>query len=164
LADSLRRAGPTDLDALVDIENTVFVRPAYEPMSRRQFRRHMDNPRADLIVCVRDGRIVGYALGLARAASHYLRFYSLAVAPEAQGGEIGRMLFEAIEAAAKKRGLGVITEVRADNARLHRRYLGLGYVEFEHKPDYYPDGCAAIRMNRSFTKPRKPPSINRIRR
>ncbi|MCT8971582.1 GNAT family N-acetyltransferase [Microbaculum marinisediminis] len=150
MTDSLRTAGPADLDALVEIENAVFVPPAYEPMSRRQFRWHISNPRAALIVCTRRGQVVGYALGLARAGSRYMRFYSLAVLSQAQGGEIGKRLFEAIETAARQRGLGVITEVRADNTRLHRRYLGLGYTEFEHKPDYYPDGCAAIRMKRSF--------------
>lgn len=152
MTDRLRAATPRDLEALVAVENAVFVRPAYEPMSRRQFRWHVSNPRADLVVCARDGRVVGYALGLARAGGGYMRFYSLAVLPEAQGGAIGKRLFEAVEAAARKRGLGVITEVRADNAKLHERYLGLGYVEFERRPDYYPDGCAAIRMKRSFGK------------
>ncbi|WP_436639262.1 GNAT family N-acetyltransferase [Microbaculum sp. FT89] len=152
MTDRLRTAVPADLDALVEIEKAVFVRPAYEPMSRRQFRWHISNPRAALIVCTRNGRVVGYALGLARAGSHHMRFYSLAVLPEAQGGELGKRLFEAIERAARERGLGVITEVRADNTRLHRRYLGLGYAEFERRPDYYPDGCAAIRMKRSIGK------------
>jgi len=96
-------------------------------------------------------------LGLAHAGSRFLRFYSLAVLPEAQGGALGRRLFEAIEAAARKRGLGVITEVRADNRKLHERYLGLGYKEFERKTDYYPDGCAAIRMKRLFTKQKASP-------
>ncbi len=149
--DKLRPAAPADLDALVELETAVFVQPAYEPMARRQFRWHIGNPRAALIVCERDERVVGYALGLARTGSHYMRFYSLAVLPDAQGGAIGRRLFEAIEQAAAARGLGVITEVRADNVKLHQRYLGLGYVEFERKPDYYPDGCAAIRMKRAFT-------------
>jgi len=150
-ADRLRPATPADLDALVELENTVFVQPAYEPMARRQFRWHIGNPRAALVVCEQGGRVVGYALGLARAGSRYMRFYSLAVLPDVQGGAIGRRLFEAIEQAAAARGLGVITEVRADNDRLHQRYLGLGYVEFERKPDYYPDGCAAIRMKRPFS-------------
>jgi ribosomal protein S18 acetylase RimI-like enzyme len=152
MKDRLREACPGDLDALVAIENAVFVPPAYEPMSRRQFRWHVGNPRAALIVATRDGRLAGYALGLSRAGSGYMRFYSLAVDPGAQGGEIGKRLFEAIETAAKKRGLGVITEVRADNRKLHQRYIGLGYVEFERKADYYPDGCAAIRMKKSFSK------------
>lgn len=152
MGDTLRPARPADLDALVAIENAVFVPPAYEPMSRRQFRRHIGNPRAALFVIARERRPVGYALGLARAGGRHMRFYSLAALPEVQGGDIGRRLFQAIESAARKRGLGVITEVRADNRRLHERYLGLGYVEFERKPDYYPDGCAAIRMKRSFTK------------
>ncbi len=149
--DRLRSATPADVDALVAIENTVFVEPAYEPMSRRQFRWHIGNPRAALVVCEHGGRVAGYALGLARAGSRYMRFYSLAVVPDAQGGAIGRRLVEAIEAAAAARKQGIITGVRADNVKLHQRYLGLGYGEFEHKPDYYPDGCAAIRMKRPFS-------------
>lgn len=148
MPDSLRRARPDDVDRLVEIERATFAPPAYEPMSRRQFARHVASPRAELVVCERDGAVAGYGLGLARAGSRYLRFYSLAVAPAAQGGAVGRMLFAAIEQAARDRGLGVITEIRADNARLHRRYLGLGYREFERKAGYYPDGCAAIRMKR----------------
>lgn len=148
--DAIRAASLADLDRLVDIEQAVFAPPAYEPMSRRQFRRHIDSPRADLLACTRNGRVIGYGLGLTRSTSRFLRFYSLAVDPEAQGGAVGRTLFEAIEAAAHARGLGVITEVRADNRRLHERYVALGYRPFERKPDYYPDGCAAIRMKKPF--------------
>jgi len=151
-AEDPRPAAPEDLDALADLETAVFRPPAYEPMSRRQFRHHIHSPRADLLVCHRSGTVCGYALGLTRAGSRYLRFYSLAVSPDAQGGDLGRRLFAAMEAAARARGLGVITEVRADNTRLHQRYLSLGYSEFERKPDYYPDGCAAIRMKKPFTK------------
>jgi len=151
MSEKIRSALPGDLDRLVEIETAVFVPPAYEPMSPRQFRRHIASPRAELLVGTRDGRVIGYALGLTRSTSRFLRFYSLAVDPETQGGTVGRMLFEAMENAARERGLGVITEVRADNSRLHQRYLSLGYAEFERKPDYYPDGCDAIRLKRSFT-------------
>ena len=152
MPDTIRRADAADLDRLVDIETAVFAPPDYEPMSRRQFAYHVDNPRAVLLVCETGGRIAGYALGLTRSGSRHMRFYSLAVAPDAQGGDIGRDLFTAIENAARDRGLGVITEVRADNEKLHRRYLSLGYSQFERKPDYYPDGCPAIRMKKSFSR------------
>ncbi|MEJ8573909.1 GNAT family N-acetyltransferase [Microbaculum marinum] len=149
MTDTVRPAVAADVERLVDIETAVFVPPDYEPMSRRQFAYHVDNPRAVLLVYDSDGSVHGYALGLMRTTSRYLRFYSLAVAPGLQGGSVGRRLFEAIEQAARERGLGVITEVRADNERLHRRYLALGYSEFQRKPEYYPDGCTAIRMRKS---------------
>jgi ribosomal protein S18 acetylase RimI-like enzyme len=150
MSETIRPATSADLDGLVGIETAVFRQPDYEPMTRRQFRWHVDNPRAVLLIAATDGDVSGYALGLTRSTSRYLRFYSLAVSPAAQGGSIGKALFEAMEAAAHARALGVITEVRADNRKLHERYLSLGYREFQIKPGYYPDGCAAIRMKRPY--------------
>jgi ribosomal-protein-alanine N-acetyltransferase len=121
-------------------------------MNRRRFAAHIRAGRNPIFVAEEESRPpCGYALGFVRAGSDYLRFYSLAVSPEHAGKGAGRMLFEAMEAFARKRGCrGMRLEVRADNKRLLDRYAGLGYRVFQEVAGYYGDGCAAIRLVRDF--------------
>ena len=48
----IRRARRDDLAALIDLENGVF---SSDRMSARQLRHHLANPRAEILVAVRDG-------------------------------------------------------------------------------------------------------------
>lgn len=126
-------------------------------MTRRRFAAHIRAGRNPLLVAVEKNQPpCGYALGLVREGSPFLRFYSLAILPEHAGKGAGRLLFQAMERFARRRGFrGMRLEVRADNTRLMHRYLGLGYRIFDEVAGYYADGCAAVRMVREFS-PRKP--------
>lgn len=121
-------------------------------MSRRSFAAHIRAGRNPLLVSTEKNRpACGYALGLVRAGSDYVRFYSLAILPEHAGQGAGRLLFQAMERLARRRGYrGMRLEVRADNRRLLDRYLGLGYRVLDEVGGYYADGCAAIRLVRDF--------------
>ncbi len=155
---TIRPAVPEDADALAAIENVAFEPALYGDslMSRRSFLHHIRSGRNALLVAVDedDGSVAGYALGMVKAGSPYIRFYSLAIFPKHNGRGAGTLLFEAIEDFARRKGLrGVRLEVREDNDRLIRRYLRLGYRVFATVPDYYSDGAGATRMVRDLATP-----------
>jgi ribosomal protein S18 acetylase RimI-like enzyme len=148
----IRPARPEDAAALAAIEAAAFDAARYDGllMTRRSFRQHAAGRNA-LLVAEADGEVRGYALGFVKSGSPYVRFYSLAILPQEAGKGAGRLLFEAIEDFARARGCrGVRLEIRADNRRLLDRYLALGYRIFAEVPNYYPDGCGAIRMVRDL--------------
>jgi ribosomal protein S18 acetylase RimI-like enzyme len=145
----VRSAAPSDLAALLSVEAQCFDPARYTAMSRRQFRHHIASATTVLRVAEQNGTICGYALGLLRRGHPWLRFYSLAVSPAAQGGNVGRLLFADIEEQARQRGLGVLCEVREDNAKLRQRYGDIGYVSYRRVADYYPDGAACIKFRKS---------------
>jgi ribosomal protein S18 acetylase RimI-like enzyme len=152
MALSITPARTTDLDRLVAVEGAAFDPALYLLMSRRQFAAHLASPRA-LILVARDSGAgaVGYALCFRRRGTGWLRLYSLAVDPAFQGGRVGAELFRAVEDAARREGLGVQLEIRADNRKLLDRYLGLGYSRYRDVADYYPDGAGCIKLKREMS-------------
>ncbi len=147
----IRHATREDVPALAAIEETAFDKTTYGGllMSARAFRRHVDSDNFLLVAVTNDDatKVAGYALGLVRKGSPYVRFVSLAVLPEHGGRGAAWRLFDAIEEAAIAGAYrGVRLEIRADNTRLQARYIRDGYREFARVPDYYSDGAAAIRM------------------
>lgn len=149
----IRPATPDDAAALAGIEREAFDPAHYSGIwGIRQFRRAIAGGRhLVLVACLDDDRPAGYGLGMVRAGSGLVRFYSLAVAGAAKGRGLGEALFHAMEAAAQERGYaGMTLEIRKDNGFLHRRYLSFGYAPYREIPDYYPDGCACIKMKKLF--------------
>lgn len=149
MAFSVTPARLADLDRLVAIERAAFDPGLYVWMTRRQFAAHLASPRA-LILVAHDSGVgpVGYALCFRRRGTGYLRLYSLAVDPAFQGGRVGAELFQGFEEVARREGLGMQLEIRADNRKLLDRYLGLGYSRYRDVPDYYPDGSDCIKLKR----------------
>ncbi len=151
----IRPARPEDVPALAELEQVAFDPALYggAMMSARSFLRHVRLGRNVLLVAEdqEDGSVAGYALGFVKRGSPYIRFYSLAIFPKHNGRGAGPMLFDAIEEHARRNGYrGVRLEVRADNERLIRRYLRIGYQVFATVPEYYADGTAATRMVRDL--------------
>ena len=147
----IRPARREDVAALAAIEVAAFDKATYGGllMSARAFRRQVDSANYLLVAVTNDdaAKTAGYALGLVRKDSPYVRFVSLAVLPEHGGKGAAWRLFDAVEEAAGAGGYrGVRLEIRADNTRLLARYLRDGYREFARVPDYDSDGVAAIRM------------------
>jgi ribosomal protein S18 acetylase RimI-like enzyme len=143
IRDAIRK----DLDRLVDLEQRCFDPNLYSRMSRRQFLFHITSPNTVLTVHG-DDTAAGYALGLLHQGWAFLRFYSLAVDPVEQGGQVGRDLFLDMEEQARGRGLGVQCEVRSDNLKLKERYTKLGYEPYREVLGYYPDGCACVKFQK----------------
>jgi ribosomal protein S18 acetylase RimI-like enzyme len=150
---SARKAERRDHGSLVEIERVCFDVARYKwVMSPRAIRHHIDNPKANLQVCCMSStqyadRVVGYGLALSRANSRSLRFASLAVLPSYQGFGVGEHIINAIETYARQKNFrSIVLEIRQDDLRLLRRYLGLGYVHQKIVANYHPDGGNALRL------------------
>jgi ribosomal-protein-alanine acetyltransferase len=148
----IRRARTADLPRLVEIEEAVF---ATDRMSARQWRRHVANPAADVLVAIRGGAIAGAAVVFFHARHRVARLYSIAVAPEARGSGIGEALLAAAERDARARGRNRFRlEVRTGNAAARRLYERRGYRVFGTKAGYYEDGADAVRYEKALSPSR----------
>lgn len=140
----VRRAGPSDLDDLVRLEQGAFDG---DRMSRAQYRRHLASDSAQILLAGAGPQdCLGSIVLFFRRRSTVARVYSLATRPEARGRGIGAALLRAATAAARRRGCRVLRlEVRTDNAAAIALYERLGYRRFGTWPHYYQDGADAWR-------------------
>ncbi len=146
----MRPARPEDVSELVEIENASF---ATDRLDRRALRYAIRSPTilARVAAEADSGEVVGYALLQIRRGSALGWLTSLAVRPDSQGGGLGRQLVEAAEGAAREAGRERIRlEVRADNAPAQRLYREAGYIRTDELPDYYEDGAAALRYEKTL--------------
>lgn len=142
----LRRARPSDLPALLAIEEHSF---AGDRLSRRSFQHLLSRGHAAVVVAERSGHVVGDAVVLLHGRTALARLYSLAVDPAHQGAGIGAALLARAEAEALADGRAVMRlEVRPDNAAALRRYRAAGYREISTIADYYDDHAPALRMEK----------------
>lgn len=156
MPSSIRQAEPRDIDALVAIENAVF---STDRISRRSFRQLIESDSAAALVAEADGTVAGYAVVLFRAGSGVARLYSIAVAPGVAG--IGRALLAAAEEAAFDRERLVLRlEVREDNGRANQLYERSGYRRIGREADYYEDGMAALRFEKTLRGDK--PTVTRV--
>ncbi len=142
----VRKAGPADLDALMELEHRVF---ATDRLSRRSLRHFLQAPTAEVVVAEEPGRLAGTAIVLFRPRSAVARLYSIATAPHMAGRGVGAMLLKAAEAAALARDCRSIRlEVHETNAAAISRYRKSGYRQFGHHARYYRDGGDALRFEK----------------
>jgi [ribosomal protein S18]-alanine N-acetyltransferase len=146
---SIRRARPSDLDALADLEVEAF---ASDRMSRRSISALVRSPSARVIVAQRGTEIVGAAVVLTRRGSRVARLYSLAVADRAARSGVGSRLLDVAEAAARAAGASTLRlEVRADNPRGIGFYEGKNFRLSARRENYYEDGVTALLYSRDLT-------------
>ncbi len=137
----IRPAVPADLPALLALES-IFPT---DRISARQFRYHIGNPRAVMLVCADRDAVLGYALMLRRGGA--ARLYSIAVAPAARGRGIGGMLLKAVTKKAKLAGCAKIgLEVRQRASKVIALYARHGFIKTTALPGYYGDGADGLRM------------------
>ncbi|WP_417664945.1 peptidase C39 family protein [Pseudidiomarina sp.] len=135
-------ANRNDLDELEQLEIRSFVT---DRISRRSFKRFIDQHIGDFRVAKFEGRVVGYFIVLYRQATELARLYSLAVDPEFRRCGIGRMLLDAAETAAdEKHCLFMRLEVKIDNFAALKMYHHAGYYDMEIRPEYYEDDSDAL--------------------
>jgi ribosomal-protein-alanine N-acetyltransferase len=150
----LRRAGVDDLDAIMQIESSVFATDAWSP----------DAMRADLAsehcyylvalpadAAASGTAIAGYAGLLAPRGAKEGDIQTIAVAPEARRRGLGRVLMTSLLNEARRRGAReIFLEVRADNPGAEELYASLGFERLGVRPGYYqPDNVDAIVMRAS---------------
>lgn len=145
----IRAANPHDLDALVELENLVFLT---DRLSRRSLRRFLTSPAAALIVAEGES-LAGTAIVLFRTGSAVARLYSMAVAPAMSGHGVASLLLDAAEQIARRRGCVTIRlEVHETNHPAIARYRKQGYQEFGRHHRYYDDGSDALRFRKGLRR------------
>jgi ribosomal-protein-alanine N-acetyltransferase len=145
-AVSLERLRWWDLEEVLPIEVDLFGADAWTP---GQFWSELARvPETRWYVLARQrGTLVGYA-GLFQAGDE-ADVQTVAVAGEAQGRGIGRLLVEALVVEAAARGASVLhLEVRSGNQVAQGLYDRLGFQVVGRRPDYYGRGRDAVLMTR----------------
>ncbi len=140
---AVRRAEPSDLDALVALEEATF---RSDRIRRAQWRRHLASPSATVLVAGAAGRVDGAAVVFYRRGSHRARLYSLAVDARARAAGTGSALLAAAEADARDRGCTEMhLEVHVGNTAAVTLYAHRGYRRGAPMPHFYEDGGDAWR-------------------
>jgi ribosomal protein S18 acetylase RimI-like enzyme len=144
----VRSAHIDDLKALLALEAQAFTG---DRLSRRSFRRAITSGGSVLLVAVSEQGLLGYALLHLRQGTRLARLYSLAVSPAARGLGVGKVLIEAGEKKAIKRGKALLRlEVSDVNLAAIALYHKMGYRDFGHYDAYYEDQTDAIRMQKTL--------------
>ena len=148
MSAEIRTARASDVDALVALENDVFDT---DRISRRSFRQLIERETAETLVAEKDGHLAGYAMILFRNGSGVARLYSFAIGRDFSGFGLGRLLLERAERTAFDHGRMMLRlEVREDNDRAIRLYEQNGYRKIGRELDYYHDGMAALRYEKTL--------------
>jgi len=145
-AARLREATLEDLDELVRLEDASFDT---DRVSRRSFRRFLQNDTDYLLVAETPVGLAGYILLLKHRGTRLARLYSICVDAAARGQGIAEALMTAGEDAVRRRGCAYLRlEVRRDNEPAIRLYRKLGYRQFGTIPHYYEDDQEALRFEK----------------
>lgn len=144
----LRRAQPSDLDAIMEIERSTFTTDGW---SADAMASELANAQTYYLVAHRPefpSVIEGYAGLFAPRGAQQSDIQTIAVAPSARRTGLGRVLMQTLIGEARERGAQeVFLEVRADNPGAQRLYDHLGFERIAVRPAYYqPDGVDAIVM------------------
>jgi len=137
------------LGALLRLENACFET---DRINRRQFRYLLTRGRARTLVVELDGLLLGYVLLLFSRATSVARIYSIAVAAQARGRGVGRMLVKAAEDVAWEEDRAYLRlEIRRDNLASQALFEGAGYRRFGVLSDYYEDHMEALRYEKTLS-------------
>jgi ribosomal protein S18 acetylase RimI-like enzyme len=145
---AIRPAQTADVDALLAIENAAF---ASDRIERRAFGHAIRSPTMICLVVSTDAEVVGYGIVERRRGSTAARLTSIAVAPKAAGAGLGQRLLAALEHTAREAGPSRMRlEVHAENRRARKLYETAGYRVVERLDNYYEDGSAALRYEKTL--------------
>ncbi len=138
---SIRVAAAGDAAAIATLEAAAFPVGGW---SGEQVRAELDAPSRRVLVDVRDGAVVGWAVLLDTDPADVLR---VAVAPEARGRGVARTLLDALLGQAGDRP--VLLEVAADNAAALALYAAAGFLAIDRRSGYYGTGRDALVLRRA---------------
>lgn len=153
----LRRAGVDDLDAIMQLETSVFANDAW---TSDAMRADLVSPHCYYLVALpaadapSSTAIAGYAGLLAPRGAHEGDIQTIAVAPDARRRGLGRVLMTSLLNEARRRGSReVFLEVRADNPTAETLYASLGFGRLGVRAGYYqPDDVDAIVMRAAIAE------------
>jgi len=149
-AVEVRLARADDARALFELEHRCF---SGDRLSLRQYRHHIRNDRARVLVAERAGQRLGGAIVFLRRGSSRVRLYSIMVDPQARGQGLAGVLLQAVEDAAVDLGATELRlEVRQDNAAAIRLYNRRGYRPIGQRAGYYQDGADAWRFAKALSR------------
>ena len=150
----IRAAHPSDLDALVALENRCFEG---DRISRRQFRHLLHKAHAALFVAEQNDELIGSLVLLFSRGTSTARLYSIAVAEAARGKGVARALVERAETEAWREERALMRlEIRKDNLSSIGMFEALGYRRFGSLSGYYADQMDAWRYEKALDNRLKP--------
>jgi ribosomal-protein-alanine N-acetyltransferase len=139
----IRKATPSDLRAIKEIEDASFPQPWSETQIQDEIGGH-------LALAAEEGGIVqGYLL--ARQVLDTCEVLSIAVDPAKRGRGTGRrLLAETVRLAAEGGAQKMFLEVRESNQAAIRLYQKMGFQASGTRKSYYLDGENALTMEKGL--------------
>lgn len=135
----IRRMTWHDIPAVHALEMALFP---VDPWTVEQFWGELAQASRHYVVLEDAGTVAGYGGIMALAPTADLQ--TIAIAPAAQGGGLGRALLEALIAEAAERGCTeMLLEVRSDNAGAIALYERRGFEAIATRRGYYAPGVDA---------------------
>jgi ribosomal-protein-alanine N-acetyltransferase len=122
----------SDIPRVMEIEQAAFSMPWHA----KTFEGLLQRTDTDLVAAERDGKLVGYAVCWTVIDQSELG--NVAVAPEARGEGVGRMLMDTAMERIRRRGaVECFLEVRESNQVARSLYLQGGFEQVGHRKRYY---------------------------
>ena len=133
----------SQLDEIVEIENSSFKKPWKRSQLMDDIRNHIDSENW---VFVQAKKVVGYIFGWIIQNKFHL--HNIAVHPNYLRKKIGQKLINHIISRVADQKVNVILlEVSVNNVSARKCYQSLGFVEVGLRKDYYSKGDDAILYN-----------------
>ena len=141
----IREATASDLDPIVEIENSLFL----SPWSRQSFESELVRPGGIVLTAEADRRPIGYAIGWCVADEIHIA--NLGVHPEWQNRGVGRALLETLLRSCPEAAWAGL-EVRSSNAAAIGLYSKLGFRKSGIRKKYYvEEGEDAVLMEKKLS-------------
>ena len=143
---SIRRARPSDLVRILEIENASFRKDAYD---RKLFAEYLRKCGGLFLVALGRRDICGYIVTCTRGALPRAEVISIAIEPEARQKGAASALLRSTLRRLRLRGVHrVDLMVKVTNRKARRFYEKFGFTSLRLVPEYYEDGRDAICMSR----------------
>lgn len=146
----LRDAVPSDLEALLGLDTTLFGGDAWTRSALQAELDGLGDNRA-VVVAVSDGALRGYGISLMLGPVAELLRIGVAV-EHSRAGIGSAILAELLGTAAAGGCAEMLLEVDARNGPARALYRGHGFEEISRRPGYYVDAGDAVVMRRGLVR------------
>ena len=137
----VRKSTSTDLDFILNIENSVFV----NPWNKKSIKNELIDEKNSLnLICELNHKIIGYFFSKKIGKEYHI--INIAIDLPFQHKGYGKLFFEIIMKKFIKYG-SVFLEVKRTNFPALSLYKKFGFKEIGIRTKYYFDGEDAVLMN-----------------